>query len=101
MVERKHRHIIDLGLTLLHHASLPLQFWDYAFTTSVYLINRLPTASLKFVTPFVTLFKKEPDYHFLFLWSTRVFPFAPTYSSIGMRKSDLRSSFLSSDSFLL
>ena len=31
---------------------------------------------------------------FLFLWSTRVFPFAPTYSSIGMRKSDLRSSFL-------
>ena len=50
VVERKHRHIIDLGLTLLHHASLPLQFWDYAFTTSVYLINRLSTASLKFAT---------------------------------------------------
>ena len=30
---------------------------------------------------------------FIFLWSTRVFPFAPTYSSIVMRKSDLRSSF--------
>ena len=28
-----------------------------------------------------------------------MFPFAPTYSSIAMRKSDLRSSFLSSDSF--
>ena len=40
-------------------------------------------------------------YFFLFLWSTRVFPFAPTYSSIAMRKSDLRSSILSSDSFLL
>ena len=24
VVERKHRHIADLGLTLLHHASLPL-----------------------------------------------------------------------------
>ena len=51
VVERKHRHIVDLGLTLLHHASLPLQFWDYAFTTIVYLINRLPTSSLKFAIP--------------------------------------------------
>ena len=40
VVERKHRHIVDLGLTLLHHATLPLQFWDYVFVTVVYLINR-------------------------------------------------------------
>ena len=33
-------------------------------------------------------------YFFFFLWSTRVFPFAPTYSSIVMEKSDLRSSCL-------
>lgn len=26
VVERKHRHIVDLGLTLLSHASLPLKF---------------------------------------------------------------------------
>ena len=52
-VERKHRHIVDLGLTLLHHETLPLQFWDYAFVTAVYLINRLPTASLNFAIPFV------------------------------------------------
>ena len=44
VVERKHRHIVDLGLTLLYHASLPLQFWDYAFTTAICLVNRLPTA---------------------------------------------------------
>ena len=48
VVERKHRHIVDLGLTLLHHATLPLQFWDYAFVTVVYLINRLPIASLNY-----------------------------------------------------
>jgi len=42
-VERKHKHIIALGLTLLHHASLPLKFWDSAFQTAVYLINMLPT----------------------------------------------------------
>ena len=26
VVERKHRHIVELGLILLHHASLPLKF---------------------------------------------------------------------------
>jgi len=35
-----------------------------------------------------------PFYIFIFLWSTRAFPFAPMYSSIVMRKSDLRSSFV-------
>ena len=53
VVERKYRQIVDLGLTLLHHATLPLQFWDYTFVTAVYLINRLPTASLNFAIPFV------------------------------------------------
>lgn len=37
VIERKHRHIVELGLTLLHHPSLPLGFWDYAFVTVVYL----------------------------------------------------------------
>lgn len=41
VIERKHGHIVDLGLILLHHASFPLQFWDYAFVIVVYLINRL------------------------------------------------------------
>ncbi|GAA0167571.1 hypothetical protein LIER_40407 [Lithospermum erythrorhizon] len=42
-VERRHRHIVDKGLTLLAHAHLDLSFWHYAFETSVFLINRLPT----------------------------------------------------------
>ena len=41
-VERKHRHIVELGLALLHHASLPLKFWDHAFLIAAFLINRLP-----------------------------------------------------------
>lgn len=36
------RHIVETGLTLLHHASIPLTFWPEAFATAVYLINRLP-----------------------------------------------------------
>lgn len=29
--ERRHRHIVETGLTLLHHASIPLTFRPFAF----------------------------------------------------------------------
>jgi hypothetical protein len=45
-VERKHRHIVDVGLSLLAHASMPLKFWDEAFYMAAYLINRTPTKLL-------------------------------------------------------
>lgn len=54
-VERKHRHIVKSGLTLLHRASLPLKFWDFAFMTAVYLI-RLPSAALNFDITYTVLF---------------------------------------------
>jgi transposase InsO family protein len=38
-VERKYRHIVETGLALLAHASVPLKFWDEAFITTTYLIN--------------------------------------------------------------
>jgi hypothetical protein len=43
--ERKHHHIIETGLALLAHASMPLKFWDEAFLTATFLINHLPIAS--------------------------------------------------------
>jgi hypothetical protein len=42
-VERKHRHIVEVGLSLLAHASMPLKFWDEPFISASYLINRLPS----------------------------------------------------------
>jgi histone deacetylase 1/2 len=29
--ERKHRHIVEVGLALLANASMPLKYWDEAF----------------------------------------------------------------------
>jgi len=49
--ERKHRHIIEVGLSLLAHASMPLKFWDEAFLTATYLINRTPSRVLNFDIP--------------------------------------------------
>jgi histone deacetylase 1/2 len=31
--EHKHHHIVEVGLSLLAHASMPLKFWDEAFAT--------------------------------------------------------------------
>jgi histone deacetylase 1/2 len=34
--ERKHRHIVEIGLSLLAYASMPLKFWDEAFLTAIF-----------------------------------------------------------------
>ena len=41
LAERKHRHIVEVGLSLLAEAGLPNKFWDDAFITAVHLINLL------------------------------------------------------------
>lgn len=43
VVEQKHRHIIEVGLSLLSHATVPLKFWDEAFLIASYLTNRVPS----------------------------------------------------------
>lgn len=62
VIERKHRHIVKTGLTLLFHANLPKALWVEAFSTAVYLINRLPSSALAMNTPFHKLYGKYPDY---------------------------------------
>jgi len=36
-VERRHRHIVDTGLTLMKKANIPNEYWDYAFMAAIYL----------------------------------------------------------------
>jgi histone deacetylase 1/2 len=55
-VERRQRHIVETGLTLLGQCSAPLRFWNYAFESSVYLINHMPTLVLQNTSPFECLF---------------------------------------------
>lgn len=43
VAKRKHRHIVEMGLTLLAHAHMPLSFWVSTLQTVVYLINLLPS----------------------------------------------------------
>ena len=65
VAERKHRHIVEMGLTMLFNAKLPLSLWVDAFLTAVYLINRLPSTVLKMESPFFMLFEQYPEYRSL------------------------------------
>jgi hypothetical protein len=57
-VERKHHRIVKVGLALLSHVSMPLKFWNEAFLTDAYLINRLPSKTIDNLTPLERLHKK-------------------------------------------
>ena len=61
LAERKHRHIVEMGLTLLTQSGLATKFWVDAFLTSIFIINRLPTKVLNFSSPFECLFHLPPD----------------------------------------
>ena len=67
-MECKHCHVVETGLTLLYHAKIPLQFWDDAFQTACYLINRLPTSTIKNLFPFQKDFNQALDYNFLYVF---------------------------------
>jgi transposase InsO family protein len=56
LAERKHRHIVETGLALLAQAQMPLRFWDDAFNTATFLINRMPSRTIDNDTPLHKLF---------------------------------------------
>jgi histone deacetylase 1/2 len=81
LVERKHRHLVETGLTLLSQADLPMQYWDHAFITAAFLINRLPTPVLNNQSPYYVLLHKQPDYKALKIFGCACFPFLRPYNS--------------------
>jgi hypothetical protein len=60
--ERKHRHIVEVGLSLLAQAHMPLKFWDEAFLAVTFIINRTPSRVISYETPLEHLYKVQPNY---------------------------------------
>ncbi|WVZ68483.1 hypothetical protein U9M48_017417 [Paspalum notatum var. saurae] len=79
--EHKHRHIVEVGLSLLAHASMPLKFWDEAFITATYLINRIPSPVTDGVSPLEKLFKQRPDYTSLRTFGCACWPHLRPYNT--------------------
>jgi len=80
---------VETDLTLLGQCKAPFRFWNYAFDTSVYLINRMPTLILDNRSPFDCFFQRSSDYHFLRTFGCLCFPFLRPYNN---HKLDFRSS---------
>lgn len=74
VIERKHCHIVKTGLALLATTFLPYKFWADAFQTVAYLINFLPSPSLKNKSPHFLLYNKEPDYFFHKVFGSECWP---------------------------
>lgn len=81
LVERKHRRITEIGLTLLAQATLPINFWWDAFHTTTYIINRLSTLILSMKSPFESIFHLKPGYKFLRSFGCSCFPFLRDYTT--------------------
>lgn len=81
LIERKHRHIAEMGLTLLANSFMPSRYWDTAFETAVFLINRLPTEVLKGASPIGKLLGIKPDYIALKVFGCACFPLLRPYNS--------------------
>lgn len=95
LAERKHRHVVETGLTLLSTASIPKEYWTFAFTTVIYLINRLLTPVLSLQSPFQKLFCTTPNYEKLRVFGCLCFPWLRPYTSLKLQDRSQRCVFLS------
>lgn len=82
-VEKKHRHIVEVGLNLLAKAKMPIFHWWDVFRCVVYIINGLPIQVLQFLDPYQLLFHKLPYYQF---FRSLVMPVIPFFDLTHLRK---------------
>jgi transposase InsO family protein len=79
LAERKHRHLMEMGLSLLAQSHLPTLFWADAFLHSAYIINRLPTPLLSNESPYSKLFHRPPNYSLFRIFGCAAYPLLRPY----------------------
>ena len=78
--ERKHRHITELGITMLFHSKAPQELWVEAFFTATFLGNLLPSSVLPDdKSPYEMLHSKPSVYTALRVFGCKCFPYLRPY----------------------
>ena len=73
--------MVEMGLTLLSQAAMPLSFWWEAFSTETFLINRLPTPTLAYLSPIEALFHQKQNFQFLKTFDRACYPHLRPYNN--------------------
>lgn len=60
VIERKHRHMLEITRALRFQGSIPLKYWGQCVIAAAYLINRMPSRVLKGQSPYERLFGIKP-----------------------------------------
>ncbi|KAM7530049.1 hypothetical protein LguiB_033459 [Lonicera macranthoides] len=94
VAERKNRHLLDVVRTLLIESSVPARFWVEALSTAVYLINRLPSQTLNFDSPYSRLFGVAPEYNSLHIFGCVCFVHLPPTERHKLSAQAVRCAFL-------
>lgn len=95
LAERKHRHITELGLSMLFDGKVPQKHWVEAFFTASFLGNLLPSSSLSDNrNPYEALFNKKPEYSALRIFGSACYPSLRPYASNKLDPRSLQCVFL-------
>jgi len=61
IVEKKHRHILNVARAIRFESNMPIQYWGKCVVAAVYLLNRLPSSAINGKTPYEMLHSKPPS----------------------------------------
>ncbi|KAG8639530.1 hypothetical protein MANES_14G152301v8 [Manihot esculenta] len=65
VVERKHKHLLQVARSLMFQSKFPSHFWSETLLTTTHLINRLPSEILKWQNPYELLHGHKPKLDYL------------------------------------
>lgn len=74
-IEQCHCTIQKLGMMMEFHSGVPKHFWDEAFATTTFLINKIRTAIFDLQSPFSILQETSPNYHSFHVFGSKYYPY--------------------------
>lgn len=94
VIERKHKHLLEVLRSLLFQSNLPTKYWGECVLTATYLINRLPSTVLNNISPLEKLYGHPPSYSHLWSFGCLCFASIPKSGRDKLQSRAIKSVFL-------